>query len=185
MKFSECLKIAREKAGLTQKELAEKLNIPSQMINRYENSDTEPRIGFVLQVANVLGLTLDELMHTQKSILQRFKELIAPDFIILRNGDSYNLYATMLPAPITNLHVTPEGNVIDEHGVIVDIPKEEVLYIKISFNEKDFFQFMKKTITIAETNSKMWLQEHAKSAAFDEFLKLNPEYYRAYYKSPL
>lgn len=185
MKFNECLKLAREKAGLTQKELAEKLHIPPQMINRYENSDTEPRIGFAVEVANALNISLDELMNMQKSAFERFQEMLAPDFIILRDNDKYNLYATMLPAPITNLHVTPAGTVIDENGTNIDIPKEEVLYIKITFNEKDFFQFMKKTISIAETNSKMWLQEHAKSAAFDEFLKLNPEYYRAYYKSPI
>lgn len=67
LKFSECLRQAREKAGLTQKELAEKLNVPPQMINRYENSDTEPRIGFVINIANALSITLDELMKTGKS----------------------------------------------------------------------------------------------------------------------
>lgn len=67
MKFSECLRQAREKAGLTQKELAEKLNVPPQMINRYENSNTEPRIGFVVNIANILNISLDELMKTGKS----------------------------------------------------------------------------------------------------------------------
>ena len=31
------------------------------MINRYENSDTEPRIGFAVEVANALNISLDEL----------------------------------------------------------------------------------------------------------------------------
>ena len=60
--FSTRLKIAREKAGLTQKELAEKLDIPPQMINRYENSDTEPRIGFVAKTAQILGVSADFLI---------------------------------------------------------------------------------------------------------------------------
>ena len=60
--FSTRLKIAREKAGITQKELAEKLNIPPQMINRYENSDTEPRIGFVAKTAQILGVSADFLI---------------------------------------------------------------------------------------------------------------------------
>ena len=185
MKFSECLKIAREKAGLTQKELAEKLDIPPQMINRYENSDTEPRIGFVVDVANALSISLDELMNTQKSALQRFQDLLAPDFLIRQDGDNYNLYSTMLPPPMTNLHITQAGLVIDENGVSCDIPKEEVLYNKITYSEKDFFQFMKKTIAGAENNAQVWLKEFAKASAFDEFLKINPEYYRAYYKSPI
>lgn len=110
MKFSECLRQAREKAGLTQKELAEKLNVPPQMINRYENSDTEPRIGFVINIANALNISLDELMKTGKSapinlflginefatateegrqtVAEYCTKLLAPDFkVVYQNGD--------------------------------------------------------------------------------------------------
>ena len=110
LKFSECLRQAREKAGLTQKELAEKLNVPPQMINRYENSDTEPRIGFVINIANALNISLDELMKTGKSapinlflgidefatateegrqtVAEYCTKLLAPDFkVVYQNGD--------------------------------------------------------------------------------------------------
>lgn len=60
--FSTRLKIAREKAGLTQKELAERLNVPPPVISRYENSDTEPRIGFVAKTAQILGVSADFLI---------------------------------------------------------------------------------------------------------------------------
>ena len=82
MKFNKCLKIAREKAGLTQKELAEKLNIPPQMINRYENSDTEPRIGFVVDVAVALGITLDELMQYKPQKTDFYNNILKGLYII-------------------------------------------------------------------------------------------------------
>lgn len=63
--FAMRLKLAREKAGLTQKELAERLNVPPQMINRYENSDTEPRIGFVAKIAPILGVSSDFLIGVE------------------------------------------------------------------------------------------------------------------------
>lgn len=63
--FAMRLKTAREKAGLTQKELAEKLNVPAPMISRYENSDTEPRIGFVAKIAPILGVSSDFLIGVE------------------------------------------------------------------------------------------------------------------------
>lgn len=100
MKFSECLRQAREQAGLTQKELAEKLNVPPQMINRYENSDTEPRIGFVINAANVLGITLDELMKTGKRA--PINSFLGIDEFAATTEESWQttaLYCTKLLAP--------------------------------------------------------------------------------------
>lgn len=57
LKFSECLKKAREKAGLSQKQLAEKLNVPPPVISRYESTNIEPRLGFVLKIIETLNLT--------------------------------------------------------------------------------------------------------------------------------
>lgn len=63
MKFGECLKAARERAGLSQKELGKLLFVPASMIGRYETTDTEPRIGFVLDLCKALKTTPNELLN--------------------------------------------------------------------------------------------------------------------------
>lgn len=63
MKFSECLKLARQQKGITQKQLAELLNVPVSTINRYENDNMEPRLNTVMQIAEVLHMSVDELIH--------------------------------------------------------------------------------------------------------------------------
>lgn len=63
MKFSECLKIARQQKGITQKQLADLLNVPVSTINRYENDNMEPRLNTVMQIAEVLHMSVDELIH--------------------------------------------------------------------------------------------------------------------------
>lgn len=97
MKFAECLKTAREKAGLTQKELAERLNIPPQVINRYENSDTEPRIGFVLQVANALGLSLDTLMKYTPSKINLYNDILKGLYIIKETNENFEIIDVSKP----------------------------------------------------------------------------------------
>lgn len=114
MKFNKCLKIAREKAGLTQKELAEKLNIPPQMINRYENSDTEPRIGFVVDVAVALGITLDELMQYKPQKTDFYNNILKGLYIIKETNDSFE---------------------------IIDVTKpNKDKYLAIKFKDKKFFE---------------------------------------------
>lgn len=66
--FSECLKQARENAGLSQKELAKKINVPPPVISRYETSDTEPRIGTVLNIAKALNISIDELLQIKTTL---------------------------------------------------------------------------------------------------------------------
>lgn len=66
--FSECLKQAREKAGLSQKELAQIINVPPPVISRYETSDTEPRIGTVLNIAKALNISIDELLQIKTTL---------------------------------------------------------------------------------------------------------------------
>lgn len=114
MRFNECLKKAREKTGLSQKELAEKLNIPPQMINRYENSDTEPRIGFVIDVAKVLGLSLDDLMQYKPAKINLYNDILKGLYIIKENDNNFE---------IIDLSIKKDGQ-----------------FLAISFKDKKFFE---------------------------------------------
>ena len=60
--ISENIKALRNKQGLTQKELAEKLHVTAQAVSRWENGEVEPSIGTISLMAEIFGITTDELI---------------------------------------------------------------------------------------------------------------------------
>lgn len=52
----------REKRGLTQKELAEKLALSDKTISKWENNKGLPDIGIIAELAEVLGVSVAELL---------------------------------------------------------------------------------------------------------------------------
>lgn len=92
MNFGIYLKAARERAGLSQKELADRLNVPQQSIGRYEKSDIDPRISFVMSVASVLGIGLDELMNYKPNKQQYYFDLLDKCGYTISNNPSLDYY---------------------------------------------------------------------------------------------
>lgn len=62
MKFGEAIKEKREKLGLTQQELAEKLFVSRQTVCRWENGSRCPDLVMAKKIALVLGISMDELI---------------------------------------------------------------------------------------------------------------------------
>lgn len=58
---------ARKKAGLTQKELAEKLGVDQSAVSFWETGKRAPRGGRLLRLADVLNCTIDELFGRENS----------------------------------------------------------------------------------------------------------------------
>ena len=55
------IKNLRQRAGLTQEELAVKMQITQQAVARWENENTAPSVDKLPQLARILGCTIDEL----------------------------------------------------------------------------------------------------------------------------
>lgn len=53
----------RKAAGLTQKELAEKLNLSFQAVSKWENGDALPDTGVLLDLCDILNTTADKLLN--------------------------------------------------------------------------------------------------------------------------
>ena len=68
MLFSEKLKLFRTSNGLTQEELAEKLNVSRQAITKWESGDGIPDIDNLKQLSILFGITIDELVKDDKII---------------------------------------------------------------------------------------------------------------------
>lgn len=57
------IKEMRKKKGITQKELAEKLNVYQVDISEWENTDRMPSVKNLTEIALALDLTLEELVE--------------------------------------------------------------------------------------------------------------------------
>lgn len=56
----------RKAKGMTQLELAQKLNVTDKAVSKWERDLSCPDVNFLPQLAEVMGLTLEELMQGQK-----------------------------------------------------------------------------------------------------------------------
>lgn len=70
MDFSEKLKTMRKKFGLSQEELAGKLNVSRQAITKWETGGGLPDIENIVALANLFRITVDELLGTGAGLPQ-------------------------------------------------------------------------------------------------------------------
>jgi transcriptional regulator with XRE-family HTH domain len=80
MSFGKRLLEARKKKGISQEELAEKLNTKGPVIGRYERDEMKPSIEAAAKIADILEVSLDWLVgHTDleldKAMIQRIQEV--------------------------------------------------------------------------------------------------------------
>ena len=61
MSFKEKLVILRKEKLLSQEELAEKLNIPREIVSKWETGEVTPDLEKLLEISRILGVSLDEL----------------------------------------------------------------------------------------------------------------------------
>lgn len=65
--FGKNLSILRKQEGFSQKEFAEKLNIPSTTLSNYENAGAEPKFNVLIKIAEILGVSIDTLLTGRTS----------------------------------------------------------------------------------------------------------------------
>ncbi|MGI6263888.1 MAG: helix-turn-helix domain-containing protein [Acutalibacteraceae bacterium] len=63
LKIGRYIQHLRKAAGMTQKELAEKLNMSFQAVSKWENGDTLPDTGILLDLCDILNTTADKLLN--------------------------------------------------------------------------------------------------------------------------
>lgn len=70
--------IRREK-GLTQKDLAEKLNVTDKAVSKWERDIALPDINTLPELANILGISIEELITAKPQKINKSKKI---DFFI-------------------------------------------------------------------------------------------------------
>lgn len=66
MTFGQKIKHLRTKANLTQKELAEKMNVTFQTISKWESDTNEPDIESIRRLSNILGCSIEYLFSEEE-----------------------------------------------------------------------------------------------------------------------
>ena len=69
MIFSEKLQLIRKSKGLTQEELAEKLEVSRQAVAKWESGQVYPDINNLIQISNLFNVTVDYLVKDQACIV--------------------------------------------------------------------------------------------------------------------
>lgn len=72
----------RKAAGLTQKELAEKLGVSFQAVSKWENGDALPDTGLLPELCDELNTTADKLLNGGSVLLKNRKLMRVEDVII-------------------------------------------------------------------------------------------------------
>ncbi|MBQ7145804.1 MAG: helix-turn-helix transcriptional regulator [Lachnospiraceae bacterium] len=63
LKIGQYIAFLRKEQGLTQKELAEKLHISFQAVSKWENAESLPDTGLLLELCDILNTSADKLLH--------------------------------------------------------------------------------------------------------------------------
>ena len=106
MTFGERLKAFRRKAGLTQEELAEKLDLHEITIRRWETELRQPRLEDIKALATALGVTEADLLNDPPP------ESSGEWTIRINVADTFDLEVVDLKGdiqPIAQITVTPDG----------------------------------------------------------------------------
>lgn len=66
----------RERVGMTQQELAEKIGVATRTISRYETGERKPDVEKMNQIAFCLGVKSEELFSEEKKCEQEEKKMV-------------------------------------------------------------------------------------------------------------
>lgn len=74
MEIGKKLKNARMQSGLTQENVAEKINVSRQTISNWENEKSYPDIISVIQLSNLYSISLDVLLKGDEKMIEHLEE---------------------------------------------------------------------------------------------------------------
>ncbi|CAM1381099.1 helix-turn-helix transcriptional regulator [Fretibacterium fastidiosum] len=99
MKF---LKAIREKAGLSQKKLAGKLGVDENSVWRWEAGRAYPSVDLGKQIAELLGVSVDELLYGPQSKEWRIE-------VVFRREEDWEMNTVDMSASAPNLFLVQVG----------------------------------------------------------------------------
>lgn len=80
----------RKEKGLTQAQLAEKLNITDRAVSKWETGKCMPDASIMLELCNILGVTVNELLSGERITTNHYEEKVNENLIELKRKDENN-----------------------------------------------------------------------------------------------
>jgi len=152
IKIGTKIKEVRKKKGIKQKDMAKKLNIPVSTYANYENNHREPSTEMLDAIADVLGVSVFELIRKGKYFDMKFN----PDGKLFKEINEGLYFIEYLESIGYTVEIQPEvlewhyEDVIEDGKVIgkAQIADKETYTVtmiknkdKITFTEKEFEEF--------------------------------------------
>lgn len=107
MNLDKNLRIYRERAGYaTAKEFADALDVPYNTYTAYENQKREPKLEMLIKIADLLNVSLDDLLgrtpaDEDERLKKEINDLLNPNElknlrVVINNIDEKNIYCSFL-----------------------------------------------------------------------------------------
>ncbi len=98
MIFSEKLQLIRKSKGMTQEELAERLDVSRQAVAKWESGQVYPDISNLIQISNLFNVTIDYLVRDQEctASVVPMEETDYSELIAFRLEANVNTYAAYM-----------------------------------------------------------------------------------------
>lgn len=141
IKIGSRIKEVRKRKGLTQREMADKLNLAYSTYSNYENNHREPSFDIIEQAADILGVTLEYLMG-----LAETSSNLKKDYTL--NKSVFIDYLYSLGYSVETPLNTDEGS--SNHYIRTDDEIYKIYY-------KDFSNFQKECSSIITSLMKHFL----------------------------
>ncbi|WP_026652138.1 helix-turn-helix domain-containing protein [Butyrivibrio proteoclasticus] len=83
----------RKEKGLTQAQLAEKLNITDRAVSKWETGKCMPDSSIMLELCSILGVTVNELLSGERINMNNYEEKVSENLIELKkqNENSFSI----------------------------------------------------------------------------------------------
>lgn len=99
MKF---LRMTREKLGISQKSLAQKLGVDENTVWRWEAGRSQPSVDLGRQIADALGVSVDDLLNGPRSKEWRIE-------VVFRREEDWEMHTVDMSASAPNLFLVQVG----------------------------------------------------------------------------
>lgn len=152
--LQENIKTIRKERGLTQEELAIRVNVVRQTVSKWEKGQSVPDADLLQRIADVLEVTVSQLLGEEKEVEQNRNEIAEQlsrinEQLAIRNRRAKRLWTAagvllacfvLVQGVVTLMHVIPSETVVtltnaevsqvfqvleDEEGTVVIIEKAE------------------------------------------------------------
>lgn len=90
-KIGRLIKELRKEKGLTQAQLAERLNITDRAVSKWETGKSMPDSSIMLELCEILGISVNELLSGEKVNTEGYEKKAEENLIALKRKDENNV----------------------------------------------------------------------------------------------